>query len=473
MLIEYFMEWVQTAPVKKREAAAGALVRAYLNPAVEQEERDDLEAALTILTEDNAPTVRLAVAEEFGAFADAPRHIMLSLAADTTDIAVVAVSRSPVFHDTELMSLFETENIRIQVAASCRPWLSADLITTICNFGCKEAVFAALENPVGDFHENDLHQVALRFGDEANIRSNLLTRKNLTTRSRHILIAKLGDALGGFVKKKSWLSEERAEQLVGEAYDRASIIFAAGAREEDISCVVNNLMEQERLTVAFLVRAICMGNISLVASALSELSGVRFARVEAILTRNRKSAFRAVYDRAGLPQSAFLVFQTAISAWRRLLSSNSKTNKARLPFIVTREVLEAYNNKPELVDHELLALLRRLSAETARENSKVQASEISARKRLHEKRQQVQHAAAQRAAAKPKEPQPRREADGVAPPEVIELIEAEFADRFEGLIMTDEGAIPAKAMNDKRGSESAIMDQLSSGLLYAPDVRAA
>ena len=443
---------------------------AYLNPLVETGERDDLEAALTVLTEDNSPAVRMAIAQGFGAYASAPRHIMSSLASDSTEISVVVISRSPVFHDSELISFLKTENSRKQVAISCRPWLSTELTRTICQLGCRDAVFGALENPVAEFREDDLHQIAMRFGQDTKIRASLLKRRDLATRTRHILIAKLGVALSGLLREKSWMPAERVEQAVGDACDRASIIFAARAREEDISCVVHNLIAEDRLTVAFLVRAICMGNISLVASALSELSGIRFAKVETILTRNRQSAFRAVYERAGLPASAFLVFKTAISAWRRLLLSNSSLNKARLPFIVTREVLDAYSNKPEFADHDLLVLLRRLSSETARENSKAQVMEIAARKTLQEKRLQVETAAAQRLAAEQNARQ--RKSEGAVPSEVIELIEAEFADRYEGHIVNDENIIPGTGIEEKIGNDSLFMD-LSSGLLYAPRVQAA
>lgn len=379
MVIEFFMEWVETAPVKKREAAAAAMARAYLKKGVSEEDREDLEAALTVLLEDNSPSVRLAIAETFGAFSSAPRHIISALASDITEISIIVLSRSPVFHDSELIAAVRGGEEKAQIAISCRPWISPNVVATICKYGCKDANLGLLMNPAADFTPEDLYQMASRFGTETDIRIILLDRDDLETRTRHLLISKLGEALGGLIRKKSWIPEARLERTLDEAFDRASIIFAANARERDISSVVRNLMESDRLTVAFLIRAICMGNIALVASALSELSGIRFPRVESILTRNRESAFRAVYQRAGLPDSAYIVFTTALTAWRRLLSSKSSSNKARMPFIVTREVLEAYSANPESVSHELVVLLRRLAAETARENSRAKAEEIAQR----------------------------------------------------------------------------------------------
>ncbi|MEM9279645.1 MAG: DUF2336 domain-containing protein [Pseudomonadota bacterium] len=380
MVIEYFMEWVQTAPVGKRIDAAAALARACTKKGIEPEERDEIEAALTVLLEDNAPAVRLAIAEAFGAFASAPRHVITTLANDNPDISVIVLSQSPVFHDAELINLVRRGSEENQIAISCRPWLSEDVVSAICHYGCRDATLGLLMNSAARFNQNDLHFIAQRHGTETDIRLILTDRDDIAVETRHVLLGKLGEALGGLVKKKAWLPEDRINTAIGEAFDKASIIFAAKTKDEDVTTVVRNLMQQNRLTVSFLVRAICMGNITLVASAFSELSGVRFSRVEAILTNNRESAFKAVYDRAGLPKSAFIVFQTALATWRRLLTSGSKLNQARLPFIVTREVLEAYAGKSDSLVDELLVLLRKLSAETARESSRAKAQEITERK---------------------------------------------------------------------------------------------
>ncbi|MGI9353367.1 MAG: DUF2336 domain-containing protein [Rhizobiaceae bacterium] len=381
MVIEYFMEWVLTAPVTKRVDAAVALARACIKKNIQPEERDEIEAALTVLIDDNAPAVRLAIAETFGAFGSAPRHLMTALASDNTEISVVVLSQSPVFHDAELVNFIQRGTDENQIAISCRPWLSPDVISAICHMGCRDAALGLLMNSAARFSRDDLHAIASNHGVSTEVRLTLLDRSDLAAETRHLLIGKLGEALGGLIARKSWLPKDRLETTIGEAFDKASIIFAANTKDEEIVSVVRNLMSQNRLTVSFLVRAICMGNISLVACALSELSGIRFKRAEAILTSNRRSAFKALYERAGLPQPAFVVFATALNTWRRLLDSGSRTNQARLPFLVTKEVLESYAGTSDGMIDDLLVLLRKLSAETARESSRAKAIEISSREK--------------------------------------------------------------------------------------------
>jgi len=379
MVIEYFLEWVETAPVSKRVEAAGALVRTLLRNDITSDEREDVEAALTILLEDPAPSVRLEMAQSFGAHSIAPRHLMVALAQDSVDVAAIVLSQSPVFDDAELVEFSNGSDETRQIAVACRPWVSQELAQKLAPLVCRDAAFALLVNPAVSFDDESLHCLADRFGTDTEIRNTLTERDDLSAQTRLLLVEQLGSALGAFVSDKNWINEKRADNLVGDACERASILFAAGSSEKDVRQIVRARINEGRMNVAYLLRAVCMGNITLVAHTFSELSGVRFARVESVLTKNRSSVFKAIYDRSGMPASAFEIFNTAICTWRELLSSKSQINQARLPFLVTKEVISSYTSgKSEMVD-ELLVLLRKLSAETARESAKSKAMEIAAR----------------------------------------------------------------------------------------------
>ncbi len=379
MVIEYFLKWNETATVSKRIEAAYAMARAYLRNDITEEERDDIEAALTKILEDPAPAVRAALAETFGARKKAPKHIINALAADTLDVSIITLSQSPLLHDIELVEFIKTSEIDNQIAIACRPWLSETVIAAIAEFGSKDACMAVMMNPVAEFSQDNLHAIAQRFGDVTEIRLMLLERDDIAAETRLILIDKLGSALSSLVISKGWMQAPKAEKAVAEACDKASIIFVANASNDDVTHLVRNMIESGKISVNYLLRAVCMGNITLVAQAFAELSGVRFSRVEAILTKDRKSAFKALYDRAGLPQSAFVIFQIAIASWRRLLTSTNDINQARMQYLVTKEVLESYIGHKDHVVDDLILLLRKLSAEAARDHSRIKAEELKNR----------------------------------------------------------------------------------------------
>ena len=440
MVIEYFLEWVETASVTKRTEAASALVRAYLRNDISEDEREDVEAALTTLLEDPSPAVRCALAETFGARKQAPRHIISALAADALDVSIITLSQSPVLHDTELVEFIETSETDNQIAIACRPWLSQTVIESVCVSGHQDACMALMMNPVATFSQDNLHTIAQRFGALTDIRKILQERNDLAAETRLILISKLGEALSTMVSSKGWMQENKVRKVVDEACDKASISFVANASNDDVVPLVRNMIESGKITVSYLLRAVCMGNITLVAHAFAELSGVRFSRVEAILTKDRKSAFKALYDRAGLPKSAFIIFHSAISTWRNLLSSKTAINPTRLAYLVTRQVLESYTGQKDHVVDDLILLLRKLSAETARESSKFKAAEI-----------------ARRSSIEVTEPQIQSDVEEAVALEEIEIdtdaLVAEFSTEMETYIGID--VQPAKIMPAKVNANSA------------------
>jgi uncharacterized protein (DUF2336 family) len=379
MVIELFLDWVQSAPVVKRIEATGALVRAYLNNDISQEEREDAEAALTTLLDDPAPPVRLEMASAFGAFRNAPRHIISALAEDNQDIACLVLSQSPVFVDSELVLYAQRGDEKRQIAIACRPWLSSKLVNDLCGFAERDTVYALLMNPASQFSEAALHEIANRFGTDTEIRNLMVERDDLPAETRLLLVEKLSASLGALVSSNNWMTADRSNEVVAESYDKSSIVFIANLDDHDVARVIRSKIKEGRITPAYLLRSLCMGNIALVAHAISQLSGVRFARVETVLTHDRKSAFKAIYDRAGLPAAAFDVFNFTISAWRQLLKSSSEINRSRLPFLVTREVLSNYTIGESPIMDDLLVLLRKLAAEAARESAIYKAEEIASR----------------------------------------------------------------------------------------------
>jgi hypothetical protein len=119
---------------------------------------------------------------------------------------------------------------------------------------------------------------------------------------------------------------------------------------------------------------------------LLTLSGVPAARVEAVLAENRNAAFCALYKKAGLPMSAFGVFAAAVEAWRAALSGDNGIEFDKLPRLVTRTVLANYEPAGDPQVDELLVLLRKIAAETARDNARANAGQIA---QEHRRREQL------------------------------------------------------------------------------------
>lgn len=384
MIVERFLAWVETAPESMKIKATSALARAFMFSDLDEDSLEKAEAAMTLLLDDPNNDVRLTLASEICAHKDAPRHVIAALAQDMPDISMLVLAHSPVFVDAELVEVIISGTMQQQVAIACRPEISTVVAAAIAETGEAEASYGMLRNPSAELSPDTLHHISERHGDRLEIRRALLERTDLAAQSHLVLIDQLGETMREKLGEKSWMPEPRIDAIVRENCDKAVINYALNVYEQDLPDIISYLISRHRLNAAFLLRAICLGNISMFSKSLSILADVPCARVNSVLSENRRSAFFALYKKAGLPIGAFDVFACAIGAWRTALQAEDGGNPEKLPRFVSRTVLDTYKPAGDPQVDELLVLLRKIAAETARDTARAQATQIAIEQRQRE-----------------------------------------------------------------------------------------
>ena len=366
MIVQRFLTWIETAPAGRRAEATHALARAYLYSDVDEETRYAMEAAMTVLLDDPAPDVRMALADVLGGYSDVPKHILFALAADRAEIAARVLSRSPVFLDAELVDIAAAAETALQVAVASREHLSAAVAAALAEVGDTEACAALLANQSAAIARISLHRMAERFGDDPDIRGVLLERDDLPADVRQILIRRLSAALGDLVVVRSWVGGDRAEAVTREACDRATVALAAETATEELVPLVEHLRVTGQLTTALLLRAVCAGNVPFLEAALSVLARVPEDRVASLVRSGRIRTLRAVYDKAGLPAVAFEAFVAAIETCQRF-AEESVHDRYRFSRRMVEAVIARYQEITDGEMNELTSMLRRFAADQARD----------------------------------------------------------------------------------------------------------
>ncbi|HWJ74195.1 MAG TPA: DUF2336 domain-containing protein [Kaistia sp.] len=376
MIVRQFLEWLETAPAERRAEAAHAMARAYLYSDVDDEARGEMEAAMTVLLDDPATEVRYALADALAVDPRAPRHIILALAADHLDIAGLVLTCSPIFIDPELVDIVAVADGGRQAAIAARLPVSRAVAAAIAEIGEADACVALLDNPDASIAAISLARLAERHGEDAAIRDRLLERTDLPPDIRQMLIRQLGDRLGAFVSAKAWIAPDRAQFVTRDACERATIAIAAESATEDLAALVEHLRVTGQLTTALLLRSVCAGNISLFEAALAILSHMPEGRVGGLVRSGRPSALRAVYQKAGLPASAFEAFAAAIETAREASHESVPVGRHALARRTVERVMERYSAITDGEANELLAMLRRFAAEEARESARTVARAV-------------------------------------------------------------------------------------------------
>ena len=367
MDVREFLHWLESAAPAGRSEAAESLARAWLSGEADDETRSGLEATLTLLLDDAAPEVRLALAQTLADSPIAPRHIILGLAADQAEIACLVLSRSPVFIDAELVDIVAAAAEPLQTAIATRPRVSSAVAAAVAEVGEERACRALIDNPGAEIARISLRRMAERFGDDAAMRERLLARPNLPPDIRHMLIRRLSDALTDFVVDKAWVPESRARMLTRDACDRATVAIAAETETAELPALVEHLRVTGQLNTALLLRAVCAGNIGLFETAVSVLARVPAARVASLVRAGRINALRSVYTRARLPASAFDAFAAAIEACRGIAENGGPRDRYRFTRHMVDSVLARYRDISAGEANELASMLRRFAADQARD----------------------------------------------------------------------------------------------------------
>ncbi len=375
MVVDRFLEWMETAPAHLRAEAVAPLVRRFFVPALCAHERSEIEAALTVLLDDPAICVRRALAEALAVQDDAPRHLIVALLHDLPSIAEVLFRRSPCILDSELVEAVARGSERVSLAIARRPWVSGPVCAALIACACRDAVVALLKNGGADLDATSLDAAATRFGADPPIRDALFAREDLPLSVRQSLVAALGSRLGDLLTARSWMPDQRARSLVREACEKATVQMSAKAGDGDIQTLVSRLRQSGQLTTALLIRSIMAGNIRLFCAALEDLTGVPGSRVKSLVLEGRRTALTALFAKSGLPVRSHATFLIALDAWRDLDDDCVFDKGARGSASMGERVLRHHDADDGEAD-DIRAMLRRLASDAAREAARLRLRQI-------------------------------------------------------------------------------------------------
>ena len=260
-----FLAWAQSADADARADGASALARAYLYSDLSGPMRAEAAVAMTALTDDPSVMVRRALAEALCRAHDAPRAVILTLAADEPEAAAPVLQYSPVLTDADLVECVANGDLRAQTALARRPKLRPRAAAALAEVGQLDVVLALIGNLDVDLPAELLHGVLTRFNDDARVRDALLERASLPAALRARIAVVAAKDLA--VEASQWMAPERAERVAREARDQAICAIAASCRPDERAELAHALRVSGALTPALLLRSLLGGRSDLFAAS--------------------------------------------------------------------------------------------------------------------------------------------------------------------------------------------------------------
>jgi uncharacterized protein (DUF2336 family) len=184
---------------------------------------------------------------------------------------------------------------------------------------------------------------------------------------------KLSEEIAGFVIGRSWLEADRAQRVVREACEKATVIIAADRPQAELRPLICHLCASEQLTAGLILRALLSGNLVFFEEALAELSSMPVRRVSRLVHDRFGGGVQALLEKAKLPPPTHRAFKAAIAAMHHDLVGDGA---ARLQRRMIERVLTACEGADVGEIAPLVTLLRRFATEAAREEARLFCEEL-------------------------------------------------------------------------------------------------
>ena len=368
MSVERFIAWSETASAEERADAIAEFTAMYHEASISGSDRSACEKIFTITLDDPNPAVRAALSNGLANSSSAPVALVWALASDIAEVSCQLIEQSPKLGSEALCSLLKSTDEAVQSAIARRRILDGTTVRTLVQIGEPRAVLELLKNTKVLLGPILKHDIAERVGHDPDIRAHLLRDDTISPATRQMLVLQLSRSLFDMAQDNDWVGSERIRRAANDSANRVTVDIAMATEPQHMEHYVDHLIATDQLTPALLLRSICAGNAVFFETAIAKLSETSLKRVQSIVDEGRVSAFRSLYKRTGLPQSAYSVFVAAISVWHELGAAHFEVGVSE-EWLSERAVMNILDKlgADNSVDPELLGMLHRLAAEATRD----------------------------------------------------------------------------------------------------------
>lgn len=295
-----FVSLSQSLDSEERGSAAHLSALAYLNHVGPADEHAALYAALIGFLDDPSVKVRAALAYGLLHSTEAPRPIMLALLHDSAVIARAVLQYSPVLIDADLIGLVRTLDHSMLLSISQRSTISPRLAAALVARQDSQLTLRLVKRREIALGDTLLTELAVAFGEDAEMRGALLGRKDLPAAARLLLVQKVTEALRQARIVKGALPADRLGRVLRDSSDTA--LSAIGEREAVKACpiYVSDLIVTDRVNTRILLHAVVTGHVMFFADCLAELAQTPRGKVFALLESGSRPALNALFARCGL-----------------------------------------------------------------------------------------------------------------------------------------------------------------------------
>lgn len=325
---------------------------------LDDNERNFAEEILRLVVDGAAERVRRALAVTLKSSPNLPSDVAARLANDIEAIALPILECSPSLSDEDLIEILEAAEPARQLAIAKRDNLSVGVTDAICSNSISSVITIALKNITNKFSEDGLSTAIDRFPTASDMAMAIVERPVLPLIIAEKIAAKFSGKIFDRLVEVHALPPQLAIDIATNTRERAGIdLIAQAGLQTDLRRFVQQLNLNGKLTPSFILRALCQGEVRLVEFAMAELAGIPHEKAWLLVHDGGQLGLRAIFDRAGMPQSLYPSFRAAIDVLHETEFDGSFEDRSRFKKRMIERVLTRFQSIP---DSDLNYLLEKL-----------------------------------------------------------------------------------------------------------------
>lgn len=284
-----------------RMALARQLAALLADPDGSRLEREQVIPVLLKITTDQDSQVRRVLACELVTIENLHADLIFSVVADEDAIALPFLLKTPALNGWHMQAILRVGDDGRQAAIARRKDVTPEAVAYIVKSGTAAAVCALLGNSTVKLKAADCREIYQRLSKAGDVVERLLARTDLPLDIRILQAKRAAVRMRQLMAERAWLPANDASELVADAEEMAILQVLAQASAAERKAAMAFLATQNMLTPSLIVRAACLGEMNIVAAALSHLTGQTAARIHELIATRGASGIKSLVSRSGLP----------------------------------------------------------------------------------------------------------------------------------------------------------------------------
>jgi len=308
-----FENVIESGSPEDRQSLASQLADFLASETITDSERQQIVPIVLRLSSDPVADVRRALALRLANVAGLHADVVFSIISDDDEIALPFLRKCISFDPWQMLAVLRVGDAARQASVAERPDLSAEARAHIVRKSPLDACLALFDNAAIALDDGDYRILYGRFGNAPDMSERLLACPDLPPEIRIAQAKRASNRMHQLMAERGWIAANDAAELVADAEETAVLRVLIEANDAELARVVPFMAGKAMLTPSIIVRAACLGEIKVVATALAHLAGIVPAKARELMASR---GFKSLHARSGLPQSCFGILQAACDVAR-------------------------------------------------------------------------------------------------------------------------------------------------------------